>query len=88
MVTLQLVDDVTKRDKSSPRASLSNGNKDVVSKHEHQQKKQRSVRFPAKAVVEFTAATCAVLENEGHVRIGVKREGDISRETSIGSVLH
>ncbi|BFZ03840.1 hypothetical protein BsWGS_06879 [Bradybaena similaris] len=80
----QLVEDVTRHDKSSPRASLSNGNKDVALKHEHQQKKQRSVRFPAKAVVEFTAATCAVLENEGHVRIGVKREGDISRETSIG----
>ena len=31
----------------------------------------------SKAVVEFTAASCAVLENEGKVRVGIKRYGKI-----------
>ena len=30
-----------------------------------------------KAVVEFTAASSAVLENEGNVRLGVKRTGNL-----------
>ncbi len=29
------------------------------------------------AVVEFTASSCAVLENEGKVRIGIKRFGKL-----------
>ena len=36
------------------------------------------------AVVEFTASSCAVLENEGHVRVGVRRSGDMSQEVKIG----
>lgn len=28
-----------------------------------------------KAVIEFTATSCAVLENEGKVRIGIRRYG-------------
>lgn len=32
----------------------------------------------SKAVVAFTAASSAVLENEGKVRLGVKRTGNIS----------
>ncbi|GFO31494.1 sodium/calcium exchanger, partial [Plakobranchus ocellatus] len=39
---------------------------------------------PGKAVIEFTTATCAVLENEGYVRIGVKRTGDMSKEINVG----
>ena len=30
-----------------------------------------------KAVVEFTAASSAVLENEGNVRLGIKRTGNL-----------
>ncbi|KAK3696289.1 hypothetical protein RRG08_027726 [Elysia crispata] len=39
---------------------------------------------PGKATVEFTTATCAVLENEGYVRIGVKRTGDMNKEIKVG----
>ncbi|XP_071105716.1 sodium/calcium exchanger 3-like isoform X1 [Haliotis cracherodii] len=37
-----------------------------------------------KAVIEFTAASCAVLENEGHVRLGVRRSGDVESSITVG----
>ncbi|KAI8797275.1 sodium/calcium exchanger 2, partial [Biomphalaria glabrata] len=39
---------------------------------------------PKKSVIEFTSASCSVLENEGMVRIGVRRTGDLSRQVTIG----
>lgn len=41
-------------------------------------------RHKGKAIVEFAAEAYAVLESEGHVRIGVKRHGDLSKEVKIG----
>ncbi|KAK7507405.1 hypothetical protein BaRGS_00001340 [Batillaria attramentaria] len=40
--------------------------------------------FLDKAVVEFTCASCAVMENEGHVRLGIRRYGNMDREISVG----
>ncbi|KAL8603603.1 hypothetical protein ACOMHN_022555 [Nucella lapillus] len=40
--------------------------------------------FLDKAVVEFTSATCAVLENEGHVRLGIRRYGNMEKDISVG----
>ncbi|XP_067671459.1 sodium/calcium exchanger 2-like [Haliotis asinina] len=37
-----------------------------------------------KAVIEFTAASCAVLENEGHVRLGVRRSGNVECSVTVG----
>ncbi|XP_059147493.1 sodium/calcium exchanger 2-like [Physella acuta] len=37
-----------------------------------------------KAVVEFTAATCTVLENEGQVKVGIRRGGDLSKTIMVG----
>ncbi|XP_059147514.1 sodium/calcium exchanger 2-like [Physella acuta] len=37
-----------------------------------------------KSMVEFTAATCTVLENEGQVRVGIRRHGDLSKTITIG----
>ncbi|KAH9502544.1 Sodium/calcium exchanger 3 [Bulinus truncatus] len=56
---------------------LANGFHGAVSSHD-------VVLQHKKSVVEFTAATCSVLENEGSVRIGVKRTGDLSKEIKIG----
>ena len=36
-----------------------------------------------KAVVEFTAATSAVLENEGKVRLGIKRHGNLCAPVTV-----
>ncbi|XP_076458128.1 sodium/calcium exchanger 1-like [Babylonia areolata] len=41
-------------------------------------------QFLDKAVVEFTSATCAVLENEGQVRLGIRRYGNMEKEISVG----
>ena len=41
-------------------------------------------QFLDKAIVEFTSATCAVLENEGHVRLGIRRYGNMDKEITIG----
>ena len=37
-----------------------------------------------KAVVEFTASSCAVLENEGKVRIGIRRSGCLKIPVTVG----
>ncbi|XP_076456318.1 sodium/calcium exchanger Calx-like [Babylonia areolata] len=42
------------------------------------------VRFVDKAVIEFTSASCAVLENEGHVRLGIRRFGNMDKEVTVG----
>ena len=36
-----------------------------------------------KAVVEFTAATSAVLENEGKVRLEIKRHGNLCAPVTV-----
>ncbi|KAL8609364.1 hypothetical protein ACOMHN_008158 [Nucella lapillus] len=41
-------------------------------------------QFMHKAVVEFTSASCAVLENEGHVRLGIRRYGNMEKEVKVG----
>lgn len=39
-----------------------------------------------KAVVEFTSSACAVLENEGHVRLCIRRYGNMDKEIKVGYV--
>jgi hypothetical protein len=41
-------------------------------------------KFLDKAIVEFTSASCAVLENEGQVRLGIRRYGNMDKEVAIG----
>ncbi|KAK7113071.1 sodium/calcium exchanger 3-like [Littorina saxatilis] len=41
-------------------------------------------QFLDKALVEFTCTSCAVLENEGHVRLGIRRYGNMDKEVKIG----
>ena len=36
-----------------------------------------------KPVIEFTAAGVAVMENEGKVRVGIRRHGKVDREVSV-----
>ena len=36
-----------------------------------------------KPVIEFTAAAVAVMENEGKVRVGIRRHGKLDREVSV-----
>jgi hypothetical protein len=36
-----------------------------------------------KAVIEFTAASCAVLESEGHVRLGITRNGNLQATVTV-----
>jgi len=40
-----------------------------------------------KAVVEFTSASCAVMENEGKVRLGIRRYGRLDLPVSVRCVL-
>jgi solute carrier family 8 (sodium/calcium exchanger) len=37
----------------------------------------------SKAVVEFTSASCSVLENEGKVRLGIRRYGRLDLPVTV-----